>query len=89
MAWTSLNTLGSNQNKTAGTSIVLTTCAAAEAGNVVVVIVAKDNTQTTDGNTSEVSSITDSAGGNTWAKAREFCNGQGGAASGATVSVWY
>ena len=89
MAWTSLNTLGSNQSKTAGTSIALTTSAAVEAGHVVVVIVAIDNTQTTDGNTSEVSSITDSAGGNTWVKAREFCNGQGGAASGATVSVWY
>ena len=89
MAWGSLNTLGSNQNKTAGTSIVFTTSAAAEAGNVVVVIVAKDNTQTTDGNTSEVSSITDSAGGNTWTKAREFCNGQGATAGGATVSVWY
>ncbi|MBI4085513.1 MAG: hypothetical protein HY432_03360, partial [Candidatus Liptonbacteria bacterium] len=31
----------------------------------------------------------DSAGGNTWTKGGEYTNGQGGAAAGATVSVWY
>lgn len=89
MSFSRVGSLGSANDKSAGTSIALAISAAAEAGNLVVVIIALDNTQTTDGNTSEVSSISDSAGGNTWIKAREFCNGQGGAAAGVTVSVWY
>src|ERR1041384_4789690 len=89
MAFASLNTLGSNQNKTSGNSIAVTTTAAAESGHLVVVIVAIDNTGTGDGDNSEVNSISDSAGGNTWTKAREFTNGQGAANAGATVSVWF
>lgn len=55
--------------------------------DVVILSIALDNTQTTDGQTSEVSSIDDPRS-NTWTKLGEYCNGQGGAASGATVSVW-
>lgn len=57
-------------------------------GNLVVYALAKDNAATADGNTSEVTSVTDDAG-NTYVKAREFCNGQGAANAGATISVWY
>lgn len=89
MAWSSVGTLGTAQSGSSGSSLAITTSAAAAAGSVVVVIVAKDNVQTTDGNTSEVSSISDSAGGNTWTKAREFCNGQGSANAGAVVAVYY
>lgn len=90
MAWASVGTLGSVQSKTANqASLVLTTSAAAEAENVVVLVVATDNNQTTDGDEGAVTGISDSAGGNTWTKAIEFCNGQGGAQSGATVSVWF
>ena len=89
-AWSSLGTLGSNQSKTANqSSLVLTTSAAAEAGNVVVVAIACDNFGTTDADDGAVSSIIDSAGGNAWSKAREWTNGQGTAQLGATVSLWY
>lgn len=57
-------------------------------GNIVVLIVAVDNNQTTDGDEGAVSSVTDSVG-NTWTKIVEFCNGQGAAQGGATVSVWW
>ena len=89
MAFASVGTLGKVSDTSAGTSIVLTTAAAAEAGNIVIVVVAKDNVSTTDGNTNEITSVTDSATGNTWTKAREFCNGQGAANAGATVAVYY
>jgi len=89
-AWASLGTLGSIQSKTANqSSLVLTTSAAAEAGNIVVACVATDNFGTTDSDDGAVSSFTDSAGGNTWTKAREWTNGQGTAQTGATGSLWY
>jgi hypothetical protein len=59
------------------------------AGNVIVLAIAKDNTNTTDGNFNEVTSVTDPTGQNTWTKAREFTNGQGGAAAGITVAVFF
>ena len=88
-AWAHIGTLGTAQDKTSGTSIVLTTSATAEAANVVMLVVAKDNAATADGNTSEFTSISDSAGGNTWVKALEFCNAQAAADAGATVALWY
>lgn len=89
MAFASVGTLGTGNSAASGTTVSITTSAAAEAGNLAVVIVGTDNTQTTDGQTSEISSITDSVGGNTWTKGGEFCNGGGAAAAGATVSVWF
>jgi choline kinase len=68
-------------------SLALPTVTAA-AGDLVVVFIACDNNQTTDGDEGAVTSVTDT-GGNTYIKAREECNGQGGAQAGATVSVWY
>jgi len=88
MAWGSAGTLGAAADKTAATTVALTTSAAADAGNYVVVVVAIDNTSTTDGETSEVSSISDSAGGNTWTKLKEWCNSQGANNGGATCSIW-
>lgn len=79
---------GGGNNKTAGTSF--TTAApgsGAAVGEVIIFAVALDNTSTTDGQTSEVTSVTDSAG-NTYVKLGEFCNGQGSAAAGAVISVW-
>jgi len=55
--------------------------------NVLVLAIAVDNVQTTDGNTSLVTGVTDT--GVTWNKAREFTNGQGAAAGGATIAVWW
>src|SRR3972149_5963561 len=88
MTFASGGTLGSNQSKTTNqTSIAMTTSAVAEADTLVVVFVAVDNNQTTDGDEGAVTSIVDSAS-NTWVKVAEFCNGQGAAQAGATISVW-
>lgn len=88
MAWASVGTLGTATSTSAGATLSLTAAADAEVGNVVLLIIAKDNAASADGNTSEVTGVADDAG-NTWAKLREFCNAQGGAAAGATVSIWY
>lgn len=89
MAFASVGTLGTvAQTANNQTTIVLTTTAALEAGNLGVIIVAVDNNQTTDGDEGAISSMADSAG-NTWNKAIEFCNGQGAAQAGTTVSIWY
>lgn len=89
MAWASVGTLGTVGSATANqTSLTLTTSATLEAGNFGVIVVVVDNNQTTDGDEGAVTSTTDSAG-NTWLKAIEFCNGQGAAQAGVTVSVWW
>lgn len=90
MAFSSIGQfLGSSSKASSTTSVVLTSNSASlTTGRLGIIIVAKDNASTTDGNTSEVTSITDAAG-NTWAKLREFCNGNGSANAGAVVSVWY
>lgn len=89
MAFGSVGTIGTASSGTLNqASLVLTTGATAEAGNLVVVLIAVDNTGTTDADHSEISGVADSAG-NTWTKAREFTNGQGTAQTGATVSAWF
>ena len=90
MAFASVGTLGATFDKVAGTSIVLTTTATAAAGSFVVVIVAKDNASSTTGETSEITSVSDSAG-NTWTKAYEYSYGGGtpGANAGAVCAVYF
>ncbi len=83
-----VGTLLTANNNASSSSWAPTTSAALEVGNLGVCAIAIDNISTTDGNTNSVSSITDAAG-NTWTKAREYTNGQGGAAAGATVAVYY
>lgn len=90
-AWASVGTLGTGISTTSDTTVVITTSAAAEAGNVVVLVGAKDeaSTSSTDADPSECASVTDSAGGNTWVKVREWMNAQAASASnGAVVCVW-
>lgn len=90
MAFTSIGSLGlanNTANDQSSTSVTLS--AQADAGNLAVVAVAVDNNQTTDGDEGAVSSITDSAGGNTWSKGAEYTNGQGAAQAGTTISLWY
>lgn len=65
-----------------------TTTNALNSGELGVISIALDNVGTTDGDLSEVTSVTDTAG-NTWIKAVEFTNGNGAAAAGATCSCWY
>ena len=88
MAFASVGTLGATSDIVAGTSITHAVTVLAAIGSIVIVVVAKDNASTTDGNTNEITSVTDSVG-NTWTKAREFCNGQGAANAGCTVAVFY
>lgn len=87
MAFASGGSLGTNQEKTSDTSLVLTTTADLTAGEFGVIGLALDNINTTDADHSEITGVVDSAG-NTWAKLAEYTNGNGAAASGATVSVW-
>jgi hypothetical protein len=87
-----LSALGGTSNASgsnvAGASFAVTLNAAAAAGSVVVLTIAKDIVGTTDAETSEVTGITDSVGGNTWTKRKEYRNGQGSAAAGGVVAVW-
>lgn len=77
----------SNQSKTAGTTLTLNDNSEGVAGKAVVIAVALDNTLTTDGDNSLVTSITD-GNSNLYEKVAEFTNGQGAAAGGATCSLW-
>ncbi len=88
MAYTSLGFLLSQSTKTSESSSFFAVEANANVGDFCVLVVASNNITTTDGNTNDHLTVTDS-GGNTWVKAHEFTNGQGAAAAGATVSIWY
>lgn len=87
MAITSDGNLLAGSSKSAGSSLVVTTGITIAADKVVVLCIAKDNVQTTDGQTDEVTSVTDSQS-NAYTKIGEFTNGQGGAASGCTVAAY-
>ena len=85
-AWTSIGTLGSANDKTAGTSIVLNPSATLNSGNVGVCSVAADNDG--DGTANDVTSITDS-GSNTWVEALEIERDPGAGAAGASAAIYY
>jgi hypothetical protein len=88
LSFASVGTLGSAQSKTSTTTVVVTTGATAEAGNLVIVESAWDNTDTSDGETTRLS-VADSAS-NTWTKIAEYTDSEGSAAAdGATVAVWF
>lgn len=75
------------QNKTTQTTVSATTNFAISAGQLIVILVATDNVDTTDLESSRHSTCTVNGEGAT--KAIEFTNGQGSADAGATISVWY
>ena len=90
-AWAAFATVGTfctAQSKTAQDPYTFTTSAQLDQNNLGIIVVATDNLTGTDGNNNEHVGITDAAS-NSWTKAREFTNGQGAAAAGVTVSVWY
>lgn len=90
MAWGSVGTIGSSQSKAGNqTSLSMTLSAQADANNVVVVLVAKDNINTVDGNNTEVTSVTDSTGANTWNRILGWTNGEGGSQAGAHIEAYY
>jgi hypothetical protein len=90
MAIAGVATLGTAQEKPGApdNSLVLTTSAQLDAGNLGILIIAFDNTSAVDGNTTEVSSVVDSTGANTYSSMREYCNASGGAAGGQVVAIW-
>lgn len=75
---------------TAGTSWTPPTNNAISAGELLVCWIAIDNTNTTDGDHGEVSSVTIGAGESqqSFAKICEFTNGEGAAGAGITLSCW-
>lgn len=84
---TSAGSIGTANSKTTDqATLVLTTTATAEAGNVVVVIVAKDNTQTTNAASTNIT-LADSAT-NTWTKLGERTYSAGAAKDGTTVAMF-
>jgi hypothetical protein len=87
VAIASVGSLGTGAGSGAGSTVVITTTAQLDAGNVGLLVVVCDNTSTSDGETSEVSSVADSAGNN-WVKQGEYCNGNGAAGAGIVTSVW-
>lgn len=91
-AWATIASVGAlvsthDTGKTSTTSLVATPLNQLDAGNIGVCAVAIDNTATSDGNSNDVTSMSDSVG-NTWTKIREFTNAQTGAAAGATVALF-
>lgn len=83
------NSVYGTADKTSSTSITTgSVFNTIPAGKLVIAIVSKDNSSTTDTNSSEVTGITDTAG-NTYTLLREYAHGSLGANASATVSVWY
>lgn len=82
----SLTQCGNAPSAASSTSWTLTTTAALDVGEVGVLRVALDNITATDGDNSEVASVTGGSG--TWEKLGEFTNSQGAAAAGVTASAW-
>lgn len=89
MAWAVTGSEVVNNDSTAGSSYSLWGSLITAVDSIVVVIIATDNRTTTDGNTNDHQSLATTGSEVTWSKAYEFTNGQGGAASGACVSVWW
>ncbi len=87
-AITSVGTLTATPGVSASSSasVAATTSAQCDAGNICMCWIAFDNITTTDTNSTNLSSVTDS-GSNTWTIAREFTNGNGTAATGATAAL--
>lgn len=84
----SVGVFGKNNEVTSDTSLVITTTATLEVGNLAIIGIGINNTNTTDADFSEISTVVDSAG-NTWSKICEYTNGQDAAAAGATGAAWY
>jgi len=90
MAWGSIGDAGSGNNKISASVIAFIPIITIDVGTVLVIVVAKDNVQTTDGETNEITSADDDSGGtNVYTKVAEFTIGQGAAAAGATVAVFF
>jgi hypothetical protein len=91
MTWSVVQSYGTAQNKTSGTSIKVFSPGtyAIAVGDVLIAQIVCDNAQTTTGASSLVSSVAGTQSG-TFTKAGEHTHSPtGAAADGVTVSVWY
>jgi len=88
MTFTSVGNLGVGASSVSSTSFNATTAATLTAGNIGILAVVTDNTTTTDGNTSDHSTVTDSSGAVSWTKLYEYTNGESAAEAGVTTSLW-
>lgn len=87
MAFGNAGRLGVGQVKTAGSSWSPTTNDDWLADQLAVVVLALDNADLVDGETSLVTGVT--IGSKAFTKAKEYTNAESGAATGATCSIWY
>lgn len=83
----SVGVFGKNNENASDTSLVITTTATLEVGNLAIIGIGVDNFNTTDADHDEITNVTDSAG-NTWTQICEYTNGQGTAGAGATSAAW-
>jgi hypothetical protein len=88
MALTSVGSVVSNCYASSSSSVSNSSSITVPAGAFLLAIITIDNISTTDGNTSTVTSFTDTAS-NTWTKVGEYTNANGAAGSGATVAAFY
>lgn len=86
-AITSVGAAGEGNSQSSGTTLAFAPSATLEVDSEIVCVLGLDNTATTDGTTSEISSITDT-GSNTWAFLAANRNGQAGAAAGIQAEIW-
>lgn len=89
-AFASVGSLGTLDSATDTDTIVVTTSAQCDAGNLCICSFSPSNANSgSDADFNEVTGVTDSTGKNTWTELDEFTNGQTGAGLGATQSSWY
>lgn len=89
MAITQIGAAGTAASGTIGSTLSLTTSGQAvdaSSNRFGLLLIAKDNSSTTDGDNSEITSVTGGTG--TWTKLAEYTNGNGSAGAGVTVSLW-
>lgn len=76
---------GTNQNKTAGTSIAISVSTTVSAGDLLIISVGTDNSGTTQGETTSIS-VSDTQS-NSYTRRAEYTKTSGGSGDGATVAI--
>lgn len=88
MAFSAVTERGSNSTKVSGTTVAVSPSANLTVGKIVFAVLTANNVQTTDGASTDHSSITDTDG-HTWTKVFERTNSAGIAADGVAGSLWW
>lgn len=88
-AFASSGNMGTGTSKTDGVTVAISSTAqTANVGDLVVILISADNVDTTDVETTHWS-VADSTGSNTYTRIGEFVNGEGAAAAGVQVALFY